>query len=344
MSANQAEDDLIGSGFQRGEVDCVYVLLVLALVEWLECFDRMSPHMSNTLRIAVTGGNGEIGSQVCAELMSRGHQVTSFDLKANPENKATWIYLDVSNRAMLQPALAGMDAVVHLGEVPNVKQGIPHEIYLRNTQIGSTLLQTVADLGIKRVVYASTCQVYGVWGPNHVPPLRLPVDEDHPVQPVNEYSLSKVANETYARYLSNRHGLSVAIMRMPWVVMPQQAERMVNWISPGEVSKWLDDGMSTNVHVHDVARAFATAAERPLPGCRVYNLSADRCTVGKPLAGELERLFPHWPKLPADWGADRSPLTTERARIDLDWVPQWSFPAAYRAAKGQDLMQESGGK
>ena len=122
---------------------------------------------------------------------------------------------------------------------------------------GSVVLQSAADIGLKRVIYVSTCQVYGSWGDPFVPPKYFPIDESHPYQPQNVYALSKIGNENYANFAGKHYNLSVAIFRFPWVI---------SWpISDDELCDWLDrpmreiDGFCTYVHAKDAARACALA-------------------------------------------------------------------------------------
>src|SRR6185436_4961681 len=103
-------------------------------------------------------------------------------------------------------------------EIPNVGGSIsPEDVFSHNTQAGSVVLQTAADLKLKRMIYTSTAQVYGCWGYGLVPPVRLPFDETHPLRPQNAYSLGKAAKEWYAQMVSKQSGLSIAIFRFPWV-------------------------------------------------------------------------------------------------------------------------------
>jgi len=70
-----------------------------------------------------------------------------------------------------------------LADIPNVKTGPPlDEVYWSNARSSGVVLQAAADLHLRRVVYTSTCQIYGM-PRRRVPPKYLPVDEAHPSYP-----------------------------------------------------------------------------------------------------------------------------------------------------------------
>ena len=288
------------------------------------------------MRIAVTGGSGRVGSAVCRELVSRGHEVFNLDIKAPAEPVGRFFHAPLGQREVVQPLLEQVEAVAHLGEIPNIHSGpSPLDVYTHNTQVGGVVLQTAADLKLKRLVYTSSAQVYGMWSGTCASPRQLPFDETHPIAPHNAYAVGKVANEIYARMVSERQGLSVAIFRLPWV-------------HPGDTLEPLDvtlrewpratDGFATYVNVGDIARAYALALERPRAGCEVYHFSAGEILSLHPLRERLRRHHPDFPPLPIDWADFRSPLITAKARDHLGWEPQWNWLDLYRRKHGEPAV------
>jgi nucleoside-diphosphate-sugar epimerase len=284
---------------------------------------------SSGMRVAVTGGAGRIGSSVIKELVSRGHTVVCLDRRAphEPTPGVRFVFVDLRQREQVQPILENVDAVCHLGEIPNPYDSIsPEEVFYTNTRIGSTVLQTAADLKLKHVVYTSSAQVYGVWGAAPVPPLTLPMDETHPVQPQNQYSLSKVANEMYAAFVARVFGLSVSIFRLP-LTWSHVSERYLAHLERGYEAF---GEMGTYLYASDAAVAYAQAVERALPGCEVYHLTADDVATPLPLAEGLNHVHPDWPTLPPDWPAYKSPVLTTKAREKLGWSPKCSIRDEFR--------------
>lgn len=288
------------------------------------------------LRIAVTGGSGGVGRYVVRYLCERGHTVINIDRKAAPDLPARFVYMDVRRRELLQPVLEQVDAVVHLGEIPHAGV-LPHdETFAHNVACGSTVLQTAADLKLRHVIYTSTCQVYGPWGGPLVAPVTLPMDEDHPVQPQNTYALSKVANESYCRWVSRDSGLRVSVFRLPWVVRSE--EHTIRWLERDRGQR-THEGFGTYVHGQDVARAFEAALLRNLEGCRTYHLVANDVMTRQPVREMLETTYPDYPKLPADWPPYKAPVTCERARQELGWEPQWSVREEFARRIGRPLEE-----
>jgi nucleoside-diphosphate-sugar epimerase len=198
----------------------------------------------------------------------------------------------------------------------------------------ATVLSTAADLRLRHVVYTSTCQTYGIWGTPAMPPERLPVTEDHPLQPANAYALSKVANESYCQLIARRRGLRVTIFRLPWVLNAGGEQRTIRWLErDGEPG--LLEGLGTYVHNSDVAHAYEAAVLRNQDGCHTYNLAAPDVLTRLTVHEQLERYHSDWPKLPPDWPGDRSILVADRARHDLGWEPRWIIREQYEKLMGK---------
>ena len=285
------------------------------------------------MRIAVTGGSGKIGSAVCRELVARGHEVINLDLHPPAEAVGRFVQGSAGQREIVQPVFEQVDAVAHLGEIPNVHAGpSPEEVYARNTRAGAIVMQTAADLKLKRLIYTSSCQVYGMWAGTCTRPARLPFDETHPIAPHNAYAAAKAANETYARIMSDRHGLSVAIFRLPWVHTGDTLEPMATHL---KARPQHTDGFATYAQVSDIARAYALALEQPRPGCEVYHFSAAEIMSLYPLRDRLHEHHPDFPPLPADWPPFRTPMVITRARDHFGWEPRWNWLDLYRRAHGE---------
>lgn len=289
------------------------------------------------MRIAVTGGSGRIGRAVIGELVSRGHDVLNLDRCAPKETTARWVYIDLRYREQVQPVFEKVDAVIHLGEIPTYRAPMPtNEIYTHNTGAGAVVMQTAADLKMKRFIYTSTCQVYGCWDEPRIGPVQLPLDETHPLRPQNIYALSKVANEGYARWVSKAKDLSVAIFRLPWVMSGELHNHMFHWI---ENQKGPADGFQTYIRDIDVAKAYALAIENPRPGCEAYHLAAVDVASVVPIRKRLMEHNPEYPALPEDWPAFKSPVVTEKMREHFGWEPSWSVREEYKKRFGKEMGQ-----
>jgi nucleoside-diphosphate-sugar epimerase len=288
------------------------------------------------LRVAVTGGSGNIGRAVIKQLVARGHQPVNLDRMQSREPLVRMVYVDLTRRDQVQPALEQVDAVCHLGEIPGPMRQPPEYLYAHNTQSGSVVLQSAADLKLKRVIYTSSCQVYGYFGGPVCPPASVPMDETAPLRPQNTYGLAKVANEGYAKILADHRGLSVAIFRFPavWDWKPDPTDdRHLNWLerATGPV-----DEFGAYLHVDDAARAYVLALENPRPGCEAYHFTAKEVISGAPLPARWSKHHPTYPQFPADWPPFKSPLLLDKAKAHFGWEPEYNLLDLYRKRCGHD--------
>src|SRR3954471_19842375 len=149
------------------------------------------------MKIFVVGGAGYIGS-VCAEvLLNDGHSVTTFDNlseghRAAVDPRAKFIEGDLQDRQSIENALAQEqpDAVMHFAANALVGESMenPSKYFRNNVANGLNLLDAMVKLGIKRLVFSSTCAIFG-------PPERLPIDESLTPGPINPYGESKLLFE-----------------------------------------------------------------------------------------------------------------------------------------------------
>jgi UDP-glucose 4-epimerase len=147
------------------------------------------------VKVAVTGGAGYIGSHAVRELRDAGHDVVVLDdlsaghRSAVPED-VTLVEGDLGDRAALARFLEGAEAVMHFAGLLSVGQSVsaPGRYYEWNVVKGLALLDAMHAFDVRRLVFSSTCAVYGV-------PVRVPIDETHPLDPINPYGASKMAFE-----------------------------------------------------------------------------------------------------------------------------------------------------
>ncbi|MDP6118313.1 MAG: NAD(P)-dependent oxidoreductase [Planctomycetota bacterium] len=203
--------------------------------------------MSNPLTVLVTGSAGRIGSATCVELIARGHSVRGFDIRESTGEEKFYIG-DLTDRAAIDEAMVGVDAVVHLAATPD--EGDFMTKLLPNNIIGLyNILESAREAGVKRAVLASTCQVIsGHEGP-------WPVTSITPISPRNWYASTKVFAEAVGQMYAYRHGISVIVVRPAWCPRHQG---QVDSIS---ANKSAQDGYFSP---GDAGRFFACAAEADL--------------------------------------------------------------------------------
>jgi UDP-glucose 4-epimerase len=167
------------------------------------------------LNVLVTGGAGYIGSAVVEELLADGHTPIVYDnlvaghAEAVPPEVA-FVRGDLFDRELLGQTLADhrIDAVIHLAAFlqPNESMTNPGKYFHNNVAGSVELLNAMAAAGVKRFILSSTCATFGN-------PVRLPIDEDHPQQPISPYGVSKLMIEQMLPWYEQAHGIRYSCMR-----------------------------------------------------------------------------------------------------------------------------------
>jgi len=147
------------------------------------------------VKVLVTGGAGYIGSHAVRELRDAGHAVAVLDDLSYGHREAVprdvpLIDADLADAAALRRGLEGADAVIHFAGLLSVAESVrdPASYYRVNVVKGLALLDAMIAARVRRIVFSSTCAVYGV-------PVRVPIDESHPQEPINAYGATKRAFE-----------------------------------------------------------------------------------------------------------------------------------------------------
>ncbi|TCL83235.1 MULTISPECIES: NAD(P)-dependent oxidoreductase [unclassified Rathayibacter] len=168
-------------------------------------------------RVLVTGGCGLIGRPTVAALQAEGAVVTVLDRVASDADVRS-IVGDVTDPAVLAEAVAGQDAVVHLGGYAGLGMADAVETYRVNAVGSFAVFAAAAGAGAAEVVYASSINANGYpLGAEQVLPPVFPYSEDAQPRISDEYSLSKLATEDAARMAHATWGLSLTGLRYPLV-------------------------------------------------------------------------------------------------------------------------------
>jgi UDP-glucose 4-epimerase len=146
------------------------------------------------MKLLVTGGAGYIGSIVSRDLLREGHEVTVLDNLERGHREAvapeaTLEVVDLTDAPGVDRVLAqGFDGVLHFAALALVSESVSHPERYYRTNVGGTLnlLEAMARHGVGRLVFSSTCAVYGV-------PDEVPIRETDTPRPMNAYGASKLA-------------------------------------------------------------------------------------------------------------------------------------------------------
>lgn len=166
------------------------------------------------MNIMVTGGAGYIGSHTVKELLAEGHHVVTIDNLSKGHRAAVtggeFVHGDLQDIDLVQAVLRDYDitAVVHFAADSLVGESMekPARYYQNNIVNGLNLLNAMVGQGVRQMVFSSTAAVYGE-------PEEMPVNEDFPKAPTNNYGLSKLVFEQLLATYEKAYGLKSISLR-----------------------------------------------------------------------------------------------------------------------------------
>ena len=236
------------------------------------------------MKILVTGGAGYIGSHVVMLLCERGHDVVVLDdlslgNKDAIDKRASFIEGTILNNEDLSKSLSGVDVVIHLAAYKSAGESMKNPLkYTKNNIDGSiSLLRSMVEHNVKNIIFSSTAAVYGV-------PEYLPLDEKHPLKPINHYGYTKLqtektidlySKEKQIRYINLRYfnaagydsqGRITYIEKNPANLIPSVMEvasriRDKLFVYGNDFNTNDGTGVRDYVHVSDLARAHLAAID-----------------------------------------------------------------------------------
>jgi UDP-glucose 4-epimerase len=166
------------------------------------------------MKLLVTGGAGYIGSIVSRRLLDAGHEVVVLDnlergYREAIAPQARFVHADLREAAQVHAALGeGFDGVLHFAALALVAESVsnPERYYRTNVQGTLNLLEAMRDASVGRLVFSSTCAVYGQ-------PDEVPIREDAPPRPANAYGASKLAVDGMIGDFCTAYGLGAVSLR-----------------------------------------------------------------------------------------------------------------------------------
>lgn len=305
------------------------------------------------MRILVVGGAGYVGSTSVERFVEAGHEVVVYDNlssghRAAVPDGARLVIGDIADRERLGQVLSdGIESVLHCAARSLVGESMidPGLYYRTNVAGGVTLLETMKDAGVTRLVFSSTAAVYGE-------PRRVPIAEADRTQPINPYGETKLAFEGAMRWFAAAHDFRAISLR--YFNVAGATERngedhdpethlmpLVLRVAAGEATHVqiygqdypTPDGTCIRdfIHVRDLAEGHLLALEATGegdPSLEVYNLGsaagfsvrevveAARRVTGRAIpARAVKRRIGDPPVLVA---------SSRRARRELGWQPKHS--------------------
>jgi nucleoside-diphosphate-sugar epimerase len=248
--------------------------------------------MSQTQRVLVTGSAGRLGRAVVRELVARGHRVIGYDRLSTPGLPTSQSVVgSLAEAEQLRESLSGVDCLIHLaaasddarfprGAPPDDGDNFLSELVPNNLVGPYHVLEAVRQVGVPRVVLASTGQVID----GHLRAGNVPVTVGMNPRPRFLYACTKVFLEAIGQVYAVQHGLTVLAARLGWCPRdPRQVEEIRRsplaqdvYLSPGDAGRFFASAVEiANLPTYSVA--YVTS--RPTKMLR-YDLEPARKLVG----------------------------------------------------------------
>jgi len=274
-------------------------------------------------RICVTGAAGQAGRAVVRDLLEHGYDVAATDIAvSNADRFEGMLRADLTDYGQALEALRGAEAVVHLANIPAPGLATPPVTFNTNITMNFNVFQAAANLGLSRVVWASSETTLGL--PFDVPPRYAPVDEDHYPVPSSTYALSKVATETIAGHFAQWSGIPFVALRFSNIWRPEDYHEFPSFWADARDRRW---NLWGYIDERDVALSCRLALEAPreaVAGHPAFIIAAADTVMNRPSAELLAEVFPGV-TLRREVGEFGTLLAIDRAREVLGFEPRHSW-------------------
>jgi uronate dehydrogenase len=185
------------------------------------------------MKVLITGAAGRIGTVLTAGLSNHDLRLTDLTELYDPR----FVRADLADQDAVDRAVAGVDAVVHLGAVPD--EASFDEIAGPNLHGTFHVFDACRRLGVPRIVFASSNHATGMY------PVGEPLTEAYPPRPDGLYGASKVYGEALGRMYVDRFGLEFVALRIgTFDERPPNRRALATWLSHGDAVRLVDAALT----------------------------------------------------------------------------------------------------
>ncbi|MEX2028230.1 MAG: UDP-glucose 4-epimerase GalE [Candidatus Curtissbacteria bacterium] len=247
-------------------------------------------------KILVTGGAGFIGGHVTKILLEQGHGVVVLDNlsrghKETVDKRAKLVVGDIADPKKTKEALEDVDSVIHMAGLIVVPESVKDPIrYSQNNVLGSvSLLQSMKEKGVKKIIFSSSACVYGS-------PKTLPIKEDASLHPDNPYGATKASVESFLQAYNANFDFDVTILRYfnpygPGERHEPETHAIPNFIRATLTKKpiplyWKGEQVRDFIYIEDLARAHTDVLG--LTGLNIFNVGTE---TGVKVKDVIDKIF-----------------------------------------------------
>ncbi|NOU99398.1 NAD-dependent epimerase/dehydratase family protein [Paenibacillus planticolens] len=282
-------------------------------------------------RIIVTGGSGKAGQWILKHFVENNYDVINLDVKAPEEPICRTIITDLNDLGQVHNALSQFSTgnrrevagIVHFAAIPQAYTHTNDVCFRNNVMSTYNILEAAANLGIGKVVLASSESSYGIcFASEFFEPQYIPIDEEHPQLPEDSYGLSKVVNEVTAQAFNRRTGMQVVSFRLGNILVPESyAQLKANFDDTDARLRIL----WSYIDARDVASACLKAIEADGLGAEALIIAADDSSSNRLTRDLVEKYLPGVKDIRSPLEGRTSLISNAKAKRLLGWQPQYKL-------------------
>ncbi len=269
------------------------------------------------MKIAVTGGNGGFGRIVIPGVLAAGHTVVCIDrepLHLDANEATRYVQTDLADYDAVVRALAGCETLIHLAAIPSPRGHLDHIVHNNNVVASYNALRGAAEVGIRRIVQASSVNAVGQAFSSKPRYDFFPIDERHANYAEDAYALSKWICEQQADALVRGfEGMSIASLRFHWI---KPRADVIKAYGNSDENFWRYLAAYTDPQA--AVRSCVQAISAPFQGHEVFYIVAPETIVETPTLALAAHHFPNVP-ITGDLSGNRAFMTSAKAERMLGW-------------------------
>lgn len=300
-------------------------------------------------KVLITGVTGFIGSHLAKELLKKDYEVYGVIRHTSHRNlkpiqtildEIVLMTGDLTSFYSMKNVMRSVDPdyVLHLGAMSPVRYSFEHPFQFEVTNYVGTMnvihaLMKLPDYGKRRLLVASTAEVYGIQE-------EKPFKEDLPLRPTSPYAVSKASADMYVRMASLVYEIDCVVLR-PTNTYGRRFQTgfiveylVTNMLRGRTVYIGAPDSIRDYIYVSDHVNAYILAMEKEKARGHVYNVGSGQGTSNRELALKISKIInfagdvrfgtypPGYPIRPLMSDQPYLVLDSRKIRKDLGWVPK----------------------